>query len=76
MGISLKCYKASAEFIPDRDPSGKALRGLLHLQGWSKLKKGFLRWVPPLPEPDFEAQYNIYSFGLVIKHLLKRFLES
>lgn len=76
MGISLKCSKASAEFIPDQDPSGKALQGKLYLLGWSKFKKGFLRWVPTVPESDFEAQNSTDAFGLVIEHLLKRFLES
>lgn len=76
MGISLKCYKASEEFMADPDPSGKALQGVLHLLGWSKLRKGFLHWVLPVPESSFEAQNNTYAFGLVTEHLLKRFLES
>lgn len=76
MGISLKCYKASAEFKTDRRPSGYTLQGMLHLLGWSELKKGFLHWVLPFPESDFEGQSNTCAFGLVIKQLLKSFLES
>lgn len=74
MGIFLKCYKTLAEFIHNQDPSGKALQGVLHLLGWITLRRGFLHWMVLVLEPSFEAQNNTYAFGLVMEHLLKRFL--
>lgn len=49
---------------------------MLHLPDWSELGKCFLSWVLLFLESGSEDQNKTYAFGLVIKLLLKSFLES